>query len=185
MVALLLKTTQENSALTTHFGKAKAFGLFDPATGKIGVFKNENSTGNALIKELKAHNVTDLIVQGMGANPYAAAKESGMKIWFAGTDRMTLNEAIENFKAQTLTLITPENEHMLQQHDHAHEGHDHAQGCHHDPCAQGRGQGQGCKQGQRHSGGQHQGQGRGFGVGFIHAGNRGRGCCHGGRRRGA
>ena len=104
MVALLLKTTQENSALTTHFGKAKAFGLFDPATGKIGVFKNENSTGNALIKELKAHNVTDLIVQGMGANPYAAAKESGMKIWFAGTDRMTLNEAIENFKAQTLTL---------------------------------------------------------------------------------
>ena len=108
MIAIPLKLNKENSAVAPLFGKAKWFAFVE--NGNITIEKNEAQGGSGVVKWLLGKGVKTLIMQKMSQPPYQMIKEEGsISIFYVGSDRIELPEALERFEADELVILDDTN----------------------------------------------------------------------------
>ncbi|MCI4406683.1 MAG: NifB/NifX family molybdenum-iron cluster-binding protein [Sulfuricurvum sp.] len=133
IIAMPIKTSSHDAALAPLFGNAKFF-AFASDDSHVDVVKMEQNGGRDVARTLIANNVDVLITSHLGFNPYVLLKSYGIKVYFAGETRITINEAIKAFYANQLVEVSAENfETLLGDHDHHgdhhHHGHHHNGNC--------------------------------------------------------
>ncbi|WP_122893223.1 NifB/NifX family molybdenum-iron cluster-binding protein [Arcobacter peruensis] len=107
MTAIPVKTNKENTAVSTMFGKAKYFALI--SNDKIEIIRNEHAGGRAVATWLKSKNVDILITSHMGDNPFSVLLEMGIKVYFAGNERIEMNDVLLKYADGELPPLTLEN----------------------------------------------------------------------------
>ena len=96
-----------------HFGHCDCFTIIDVKNGqieKIGTVKNqEHVQGGCMlpVNLLGAHNVTALVVGGIGMRPLEGFKQVGIEVFFEGT-RQEIKPVVEDLIAGKLQQITNE-----------------------------------------------------------------------------
>lgn len=130
MITFPLKTNKENSAVSPLFGKAKFFAFFD---GKnLSIEANPYERGSKLINWFNEKGVDTIVMKEMGARPFEAISKTAIKVLYAGNDRVTTNEVLENYKTNSLKeLSIDELQKIVKEHkgdkssschSHSHEG---------------------------------------------------------------
>ncbi len=108
MIAVPLKLNKEDSALAPLFGKAKWFAFVE--NDNITIEKNEAHGGSGVVKWLLGKGVKTLIMQKMSQPPYEMIKEEGsITIYYVGSDRIELPEALKRYKADALVILDETN----------------------------------------------------------------------------
>ena len=128
MIAMPIKTENQNGILAPLFGKAKWFALIDES-GSIRVEANSAEGGIKVARWFESLGVKTLITSHLGEKPFHALTKSGVKIYFAGSERISVEEALTAFQAGTLPEVNVSNYMELlgeEAQGHKHEGH-----CHH------------------------------------------------------
>ena len=140
IIAMPIKTSSLDAALAPLFGNAKFF-AFATDTTQIDVVKMDQLGGRDVARTLVANNVDVLITSHLGLNPFALLKSYGIKIYFAGKERLIISDALKLFYANELVEVTSEKfDSLLGEHDHHWEthgdssGHSHSHG--HNCCGQ-------------------------------------------------
>ncbi|AXX95007.1 NifB/NifX family molybdenum-iron cluster-binding protein [Arcobacter ellisii] len=118
MIAIPVKTNKENTAVSTLFGKAKYFAFIE--INKIEILKNEQMGGKAVANWLKSKNVEVLITSHLGEKPFETLLNKGLKVYFAGDERIELKDVIIKYADGDLTLLTNKNFHTLLKEDNHH-----------------------------------------------------------------
>jgi len=108
MFAAPLKSNSTDAAITTVFGKAKWFGIYNPADNSMKVIAHTEQ-GPAIIGKLKAEGVTTILTRHLGPKPLQIVQEMGMKLFYPGEERMTLLDAVSRFQSGVLEEITMHN----------------------------------------------------------------------------
>jgi len=107
-IAIPVKTDKENPAVAPIFGKAKWFAFTE--NGKISIEKNEERSGVGVIEWLLRQGVTSLIIKKMSNPPYQMVKKDGrITVFYAGDERIELDELIKKYEADALTIIDDSN----------------------------------------------------------------------------
>lgn len=121
MIAIPLKTNKENSAVAKLFGKAKYFALINK--NKIEIIKNQKEGGRAVVKWLKeSFNVDTLITSHLGEKPFLSLLKNEINVYFAGEERILLNEVLLKHADGELPLITDINySKFLEEESHSHD----------------------------------------------------------------
>ncbi|OQX73412.1 MAG: hypothetical protein B6D59_05825 [Campylobacteraceae bacterium 4484_4] len=111
-IAVPVKTNRENPAVAPLFGKAKWFAFVED--GKITIEENKASGGVRVVDWLLESGVDVLIIQHMGDSPYQILKEyDDVTIFYAGKERITLDEVLKKYEAEELTIVDDTNEHEI------------------------------------------------------------------------
>ena len=118
MIAIPVKTNKENAAVSTLFGKAKYFAFIE--NNKIEILKNEQMGGKAVANWLKSKNVDTLITSHMGEKPFETLLNNGLKVYFAGDERIELKDVMIKYADGELSLLNNENFQILIKEDDEH-----------------------------------------------------------------
>ena len=118
MIAIPVKTNKENTAVSTLFGKAKYFAFI--SKGTIEIVKNEQSGGRAVATWLKSKNVDTLITSHMGEKPFSTLLQNNINVYFAGDERIEINEVLLKYADRDLPSLTLENFNTLIKEDSHH-----------------------------------------------------------------
>ncbi len=109
MIAAPLKMNKADSAITTVFGKAKYFGIYDENSDEVHVIENPQQGGPAVLSLLKEKGVNTILTQHLGQRPLSIAHELNMNVFHCTKERMTLKEASTKLKTDNFTEITMAN----------------------------------------------------------------------------
>ena len=104
MLAVAVKTDKENTAVSPLFGKAKFFAFYDGKT--ITIEKNEIKGGTAVIDWFAQKGVKTIIVKQMGGSPYEALQKHGMKLLYAGDERIEIADVLKKYEANELSPLS-------------------------------------------------------------------------------
>ena len=118
MIAIPVKTNKENTAVSTLFGKAKYFAFIE--NNKIEIVKNEQSGGKAVANWLKSKNVDTLITSHMGEKPFSTLLQNNINVYFAGDERIEINDVLLKYADGDLPSLTLENFNTLIKEDSHH-----------------------------------------------------------------
>ena len=119
MIAIPVKTNKENTAVSTLFGKAKYFAFIE--NNKIEIVKNEQSGGKAVVNWLKSKNVDTLITSHMGEKPFSTLLQNNINVYFAGDERIEINDVLLKYADGELPSLTLENfETLIKEDSHNH-----------------------------------------------------------------
>ena len=121
MIVIPLKTNKENSAVAPLFGKAKWFAFVE--NGNISIEKNEEQGGSGVVNWLLKKGVNTLIMQKMSQPPYEMIKKEGtISIFYVGSDRIELAEALKRYEANELIILDDINApDIIKSHDRQHQ----------------------------------------------------------------
>ena len=109
MIAAPLKMNKPDSAITTVFGKAKFFGIYNADTEEVTVIQNPQQGGPAVLSFLKEKGVNTILTQHLGQRPLVIAHELGMNVYHCTNERMTLKEANTKYQSNDFIEITMDN----------------------------------------------------------------------------
>ena len=118
MIAIPIKINKENTIVSTLFGKAKYFAFIE--NNKIEILKNEQMGGKAVANWLKSKNIEVLITSHVGEKPFETLLNKGLKVYFAGDERIELKDVMIKYADGDLTLLTNENFHTFLKEDNHH-----------------------------------------------------------------
>ena len=119
MLAVAVKTDKENTAVSPLFGKAKFFAFYDGKT--ITIEKNEIKGGTAVIEWFAQKGVETIIVNQMGSSPYKALQNHGMKLLYAGDERIEVGDVVEKYEANELAALTDaQMQNIIVKHEKSH-----------------------------------------------------------------
>ena len=118
MIAIPVKTNKENTAVSTLFGKAKYFAFIE--NNKIKILKNEQMGGKAVANWLKNKNVDVLITSHLGEKPLSTLLNNGLKVYFAGDERIELKDVMIKYADGELQILNNQNFHILLKEDNHH-----------------------------------------------------------------
>ena len=106
-IAIPVKTNGEDPALAPLFGKAKWFAFVED--DKVEIVRNPAQGGRAVIGWLIEQGVDAMVIQEMGATPYALIKaHGGIILLHAGYDRIVLSEVLERYRKKELVQLDDE-----------------------------------------------------------------------------
>lgn len=108
MIALPIKTEKKESALAPLFGKAKWF-AFAGENGEISVLPNKAEGGIKTAQWFESLGVKTLITCHLGEKPFHALQKAGIKIYFAGKERIEVAEALQKFQEGSLIEVNVTN----------------------------------------------------------------------------
>ena len=119
MLAVAVKTDKENTAVSPLFGKAKFFAFYDGHG--VSIEKNEHKGGVAVVNWLAAKGVDTLIIKEMGSSPYAEVKKRGIKLLYAGDERIEINALITKYEIGDLETLSAEKvQQIIAKHEKGH-----------------------------------------------------------------
>ncbi len=102
-IAIPVKTKKENPAVAPLFGKAKYFAIIKD--NQIQIEENPFKSGAEVVKWLYSMGVDTLIIQEMGHRPYEMIQQLGIKVYFAGKERIELKDVLQKFQENKLERI--------------------------------------------------------------------------------
>jgi len=122
MIAVAVKTDKEKGVLSPLFGKAKFFSIIDDA-GTITTHANAAEGGMKVARWLQGLGIKSIIANHLGEKPFHALQSAGIKIYFAGSGRVELEEVLQKFKEGLLDEVTVVNYMSLlgEEHEHGEE----------------------------------------------------------------
>jgi len=131
MVAIPVKTNQEEGIVAPLFGKAKYFALIDDK-GQTTVYPNEAQGGMGVVDFLVAKGVKALLTAHLGEKPFHALSAKGVNVYFVGHERLLAREALERFALNELPKVSLQNYMRLlgEEGAHHHHGEEHHMGHH-------------------------------------------------------
>ena len=145
MIAIPVKTDKENTAVSTLFGKAKFFAFIE--NNKIEIIKNEQTGGRAVANWLKSKKVDTLITSHMGENPFTTLLENDIKVYFAGNERIEIDDILLKYADGELVCLSTKNFNThIKEDSHKHSN----------SCSSESGNAQGCGSGQGKGNGRSQ-----------------------------
>lgn len=109
MIAMPVKMAKSDSAISSLFGKAKYFALYDEKAKTLEFVKNDEQGGRQVVEMLKNHGVDTVIFQQMGGSPFMLLHSSGIRAYHVGEGRVVIEEALERFYQGGLIRVTAEN----------------------------------------------------------------------------
>ena len=119
MLAVAVKTEKVNSAVSPLFGKAKYFAFYDGQG--VTIEKNEIKGGVAVVNWLAQRGVNTLIIKEMGSSPYVEVQKRGIKLLYAGDERIEINDAITQYETGLLEKLSDEKiERIISKHERSH-----------------------------------------------------------------
>jgi len=119
MLAVAVKTDKPNSAVSPLFGKAKFFAFYDGHN--VSIEKNEQKGGVAVVNWLAEKGVDTLIIKEMGSSPYAETQKRGIKLFYAGDERIEINEVVTKYETGILERLSAEKiEQIIAKHEKNH-----------------------------------------------------------------
>ena len=122
MLAVALKTDKPNSAVSPLFGKAKFFAFYDGHDVRIE--KNEQKGGVSVVNWLASQGVDTLVIKEMGSSPYGEVQKRGIKLFYAGDERIEINDLIINFENGVLEPLSDEKvKSIIAKHEKGHSKH--------------------------------------------------------------
>ena len=122
MLTVALKTDKPNSAVSPLFGKAKFFAFYDGHDVRIE--KNEQKGGVSVVNWLASQGVDTLVIKEMGSSPYGEVQKRGIKLFYAGDERIEINDLIINFENGVLEPLSDEKvKSIIAKHEKGHSKH--------------------------------------------------------------
>jgi len=106
-----LKMNKNDSAITKVLGKAKYFGIYDDSTNDMQIIENEQTGGPAIFLKLKEIGVDVVLTPHAGPGAVNKASELGIRLFYCGSERKMLLEAVKEFQENKFVEITAENFH--------------------------------------------------------------------------
>ncbi len=126
-IAIPVKMNRENSAIAPLFGKAKWFAIVED--GKITIEQNQAEGGRAVIEWFNTMKIDTIIMQEMGEGPYEMIQKLGtMKIYHSGFERILLQDVLQKFEANDLSLLDDAGMVKIIEHHEVRHSHDHEHG---------------------------------------------------------
>lgn len=111
-IAIPVKMKKENPPLAPLFGKAKWFAIVEGNTTRI--VENPAQGGRAVIEWFVSQGINTIIFQEIGMGPYEMIKEVGsMDLFYAGKERILLQDVMEKFNAGELLEIDDTNSNTI------------------------------------------------------------------------
>lgn len=122
-IAIPVKMNKENAPIAPLFGKAKWFAIVED--GQINIVENPAKGGQSVIEWLAHIKVETIILQEMGKRPYAKVQSYGnITLYHTGFERRLLNEVLEKFESDDLTLLDEkEMQKVIAHHEIRHPAH--------------------------------------------------------------
>lgn len=131
MIVVPVKTDKDDGVVASLFGKAKFFSTINDK-GEISTHTNVLSNGIQVAQWFKSIGVKSAILSHLGETPFQALLKNGIEVYFAGNERISLNDVLQKFRDGSLPKVTKENfGRLLGEGEHHHEEgeHDHGGGC--------------------------------------------------------
>lgn len=107
MIVIPVKTDKQNSAVSPLFGKAKWFALVKDSG--VEMVKNSFSSGSEVVNWLHSIGAKTLIASHLGARPFELLNSLGIEAYFAGDERIEIEEVLQKHKNGELARLTLEN----------------------------------------------------------------------------
>ncbi|KIM11541.1 MAG: hypothetical protein KU37_04880 [Sulfuricurvum sp. PC08-66] len=128
MLAVPLKMDKQDSAVSPAFGHAKYFAFIEGDS--ITIERNTFEGGGAVAQWIASKGAKELVFVEFGNGAYQRLKAYGITLYYAGKERITLPQILEQYRAKTLlqpdemTIMGIIKEHMGG-HSHGGEHHHH------------------------------------------------------------
>ena len=113
-IAIPVKTSNDDPAVSPLFGKAKFFAFVDG--DKISIEKNEEQSGSAIVGKFIDKGIETVVVQHLGYSPFEMLQEAKIDVFYAGEGRVLLSEVLERFKKGELKSVDESNIENLVKH---------------------------------------------------------------------
>lgn len=127
MIAIAIKKEDVNSPIAPLFGHAKYFALVDDAKN-VKVRRNETSNGMRTVQWVSEQGVKVLIANHIGEKPFHALSGKGVKVYFAGKDRLLVSDLLQKFDAGELEEVNAVNYMDLLGEEEGAQAHSHESG---------------------------------------------------------
>ncbi len=129
MIAIPVKTEKEEGVLAPLFGHAKYFSFIDEK-GNVTTHKNNADGGVKVVAWLVSMGVKTMVLNHVGEKPFHLLTQANIEVYFPGSERIMLSEALEKLRNGVLEKVTMENYAMLLGgDDHHHGSHEENGGC--------------------------------------------------------
>jgi len=103
-IAIPVKMNKANAPVAPLFGKAKWFAIVED--GQVNIVANPAKGGQVVVEWLAEMKVDTILLQEMGASPYAKVQAYGnIRLYHTGFDRILLEDVLKKFENNELTLL--------------------------------------------------------------------------------
>ena len=124
-VAMPVKPSKDTYLLSSAFGKARFFLIYDIDSNSYEIVENKELSGRDAINLISSKGAKIVITNHIGGGAYRLLNELGLKAYFTESKNKPFNEVIIEYKDGKLKEITPQNFMLVPQHNHNHHGHSH------------------------------------------------------------
>jgi predicted Fe-Mo cluster-binding NifX family protein len=106
-IAMPVKTDHADAPLAPLFGNAKFFAFCD--TESVTIEAMPQHGGRDVARTLIAVNVEVLITSHLGFQPFVLLKSYGVRVYYAGDNRILISEALKALHEGELVEVSSEN----------------------------------------------------------------------------
>ncbi|MGC9006465.1 MAG: NifB/NifX family molybdenum-iron cluster-binding protein [Sulfurihydrogenibium sp.] len=122
-VAMPVKPSQGKYLLSSAFGKARFFLIYDLDSGSYEVVENKELSGRDAVNLISSKGAKIVITNHIGGGAYRLLNELGLKAYFTESKNKPVDDIINEYKDGKLKEITPQNFMLIPQHHHHHHRH--------------------------------------------------------------
>ena len=117
-IAMPVKRKGDSYVLSTAYGKARFFLIYDTGKDEIKIIENKSLSGKGIAEDLEKENVDAVITNHIGEGAFNVLTEKGIKAYFTDKKNAEWKEIVLEFKENKLMQITKQNFYMIPQHKH-------------------------------------------------------------------
>ncbi len=108
-IALPVKKVSDGYLLSSRFGKAPFFLIFDAKTDEIKVIRNEYQNGRDIANILSSKGVKAVITYHIGKGAFNHLKNLCMEVYYSDNKNIPYTKVIQQFKEGNLQKIKDKN----------------------------------------------------------------------------
>jgi len=128
MIAMAVKNKNIDSAIAPLFGKAKYFAIINNSQEPLDIefIENGAQSGTEAIELLISNQVSTILMSHMGEKPFSIALARDLAIYYVGSERLTIKEALNKLNNNEFKLAKDIDTNLFFKHGkHAHHENNH------------------------------------------------------------
>ncbi len=124
-IAMPVKPSKGKYVLSSAFGKARFFLIYDLESDSYEIVENKELSGRDAINLISSKGSKVVITNHIGGGAYRLLTELGLKAYFTESKNKPFDDVIKEYKEEKLKEITPSNFMLIPKHHHHHHGEHH------------------------------------------------------------